>query len=101
MTEETSREGSGTATPVPAPAPERSESAGPSSSGSASGSQRGGGGSSASRPRADTERTLDDVMREPSTTVPDVVVLDSLPEGPRRKESLNPREDLWLSTADG
>ncbi|KAK4244808.1 hypothetical protein C7999DRAFT_16971 [Corynascus novoguineensis] len=48
-----------------------------------------------------TSRTLDDVMREPSRTAPDVVVLDSLPEPTRRKDTLDPREDLWLSTADG
>jgi hypothetical protein len=40
-------------------------------------------------------------MREPSTTVPDVVVLDSMPEGLERKETLDPKEDLWLSTVDG
>jgi hypothetical protein len=40
-------------------------------------------------------------MREPSTTVPDVVVLDSVPEPSVRNESLDPKEDLWLSTVDG
>lgn len=45
-------------------------------------------------------RTLDDVMRAPSTTLPAVIVLDGLPEV-TRKEVLDPKEDLWLSTADG
>ncbi|ROV99898.1 hypothetical protein VMCG_06243 [Cytospora schulzeri] len=46
--------------------------------------------------------TLRDVMRAPSTNTPDVVVLDSIPSGLNHKEvSLDPREDLWLSTADG
>lgn len=45
--------------------------------------------------------TLADVMREPSTTVPDVVVLDTMPDGLERREALDPREDLWLSTSDG
>ncbi|KAK4165690.1 hypothetical protein QBC43DRAFT_192941, partial [Cladorrhinum sp. PSN259] len=47
-------------------------------------------------------RTLGDVMREPSITTPDVVVLDNEPEDrPVRQRALNPREDLWLTTADG
>ena len=45
--------------------------------------------------------TLGDVMRAPSITPPDVVVLDSLPETPVRKDVLDPNEDLWLSTVDG
>jgi hypothetical protein len=48
-----------------------------------------------------TASTLGDVMRGPSITPPDVVVLDSLPETPVRKDVLDPNEDLWLSTADG
>ena len=40
-------------------------------------------------------------MRAPSATLPDVIVLESLPEGLDRKEVLNPKEDLWLTTADG
>lgn len=44
--------------------------------------------------------TLGGVMRGPST-LPDVVVLDSLPDGLERKETLDPKEDLWLSTSDG
>ncbi|KXX77547.1 hypothetical protein MMYC01_207029 [Madurella mycetomatis] len=72
-----------------------------SGTGAGTGTGRGEESPSTSRQEADAERTLDDVMREPSTTVPDVVVLDTLPEGPSRKEALDPREDLWLSTADG
>ncbi|KAK0746157.1 hypothetical protein B0T18DRAFT_326080 [Schizothecium vesticola] len=47
------------------------------------------------------DRTLEDVMRDPSTSLPDVVVLESMPEGLSRKDVLDPRHDLWLSTADG
>ncbi|KAK4043635.1 hypothetical protein C8A01DRAFT_43392 [Parachaetomium inaequale] len=68
------------------------------------GSGRGEGSSSTSaeqQRRASTSRTLDDVMREPSRTVPDVVVLDSLPDTAGRKDVLDPKEDLWLSTVDG
>jgi hypothetical protein len=46
-------------------------------------------------------RTLDDVMRAPGATLPEVVVLESMPTEHGRKETLNPRHDLWLSTADG
>lgn len=66
-----------------------------SSSHSGSGRGRGAEGSSS------TSRTLADVMREPSTSVPDIVVLDSLPETGGRKDVLDPKEDLWLSTVDG
>lgn len=46
--------------------------------------------------------TLRDAMRAPSINTPDVVVLDSIPSGLNHKEvPLDPREDLWLSTADG
>jgi hypothetical protein len=49
-----------------------------------------------------TERmTLDDVMRAPSTQAPAVVVLDTTHDEKNRKDVLNPREDLWLSTVDG
>lgn len=54
--------------------------------------------SSSSRSR---DRTLDDVMRGPSATLPGVVVLESMPEGLSRKEVLDPKQDLWLSTVDG
>jgi hypothetical protein len=40
-------------------------------------------------------------MRAPSSTLPDVIVLESLPEGLDRKEVLDPKEDLWLTSADG
>jgi len=53
-----------------------------------------------SSPRS-RDRTLDDVMRDPSTSLPGVVVLESMPENLGRKEVLDPRQDLWLSTADG
>jgi len=46
-------------------------------------------------------RTLGDVMRAPSSTLPDVIVLNSLPDETDRKEVLDPKEDLWLTTADG
>lgn len=72
--------------------------------GAADGVGNGGGEGSSSntggRRRAVLE-TLDDVMREPSMTLPDVVVLDSIPDGLERREVLDPREDLWLSTSDG
>ena len=70
-----------------------------------SGNARGEGSSSARPappPRQSTpRRTLDDVMREPSRALPEVVVLDSLPEPSGRKETLDPKEDLWLTTVDG
>lgn len=67
---------------------------------------RGEGSSSSARPgppprQTTPRRTLDDVMREPSRAVPDVVVLDSLPEPTGRRETLDPKEDLWLTTVDG
>jgi hypothetical protein len=40
-------------------------------------------------------------MRAPSSSLPDVIILESLPEGIGRKEVLDPKEDLWLTTADG
>ncbi|KAJ9142143.1 hypothetical protein NKR23_g7465 [Pleurostoma richardsiae] len=40
-------------------------------------------------------------MRAPSTNPPDVVVLEFLPNDLNRKDILNPKEDLWLSTVDG
>jgi len=46
--------------------------------------------------------TLDDVMRGPSVNPPEVVVLDAVPDDIRPpQEFLDPKEDLWLSTADG
>lgn len=47
-----------------------------------------------------SEGTLDDVMRAPSKA-PDVVVLDRIPDGLDTTEVLDPKEDLWLTTADG
>ena len=44
--------------------------------------------------------TLDDVMRAPSATQPAPVLLKDLHES-NRKEELDLKEDLWLSTADG
>lgn len=61
-----------------------------------------GGASSSGNNAGDHERmTLDDVMRAPSTNRPGVVVLDSTHDNKNRKDVLNPREDLWLSSADG
>ncbi|KAL2262330.1 hypothetical protein VTK26DRAFT_1716 [Humicola hyalothermophila] len=74
-----------------------------SSSGAGTGTTSGNRqreGSSSRRSRASSSRTLNDAMREPSTTVPDVVVLESLPEE-SPTEVLDPKEDLWLSTVDG
>ncbi|KAK3941566.1 hypothetical protein QBC46DRAFT_100806 [Diplogelasinospora grovesii] len=59
-----------------------------------------GEGSNSAAARRENTRTLDDVVREPSR-LPDVVVLDAMPEGLEREEILDPKEDLWLSTADG
>tara|TARA_R110002060_G_scaffold75146_1_gene84714 strand:- start:68 stop:262 length:195 start_codon:yes stop_codon:yes gene_type:complete len=47
------------------------------------------------------ESSLDAVMRAPSTTTPDVVVLDFVREEVKPKDLIDPRKDLWLSTADG
>lgn len=47
-----------------------------------------------------SEATLGDAMRAPSKT-PDVVVLDRIPDGLDTTEVLDPKEDLWLTTADG
>ncbi|RYP93497.1 hypothetical protein DL770_000381 [Monosporascus sp. CRB-9-2] len=61
----------------------------------------GGEGSSTSPPKPATATTLDDVMRAPAIIAPDVVVLDSTHEERGRKTSLNLKEDLWLTSADG
>lgn len=45
--------------------------------------------------------TLDDVMRAPAVVAPDVVVLDTTHEERERRRCLNPKEDLWLTSADG
>jgi hypothetical protein len=40
-------------------------------------------------------------MRAPSTTTPEVVVLDYVEEEVKFKEIVDPRRDLYLSTVDG
>lgn len=80
------------------------ESGGERGGGAANGVDSGAGEGSSSRAAGRqrvASRTLDDVMREPSTRLPDVVVVDSVPEELERREVLNPKEDLWLSTSDG
>lgn len=52
-------------------------------------------------PPAGGESSLDAVMRAPSTTTPDVVVLDFVREEVKPKNLIDPRKDLWLSTVDG
>lgn len=52
-------------------------------------------------PRRAPSRTLDETMRQPSTAVPDVVVLDSEYLEEKRKVFIDPKKDLWLSTVDG
>ena len=61
----------------------------------------GGEGPSTSTPTPPTAATLDDVMRAPAVISPDVVVLDTNHEDRDRSKSLNPSEDLWLTSADG
>lgn len=49
-------------------------------------------------------QTLGEVMRELGSRAPDVMVLESMPEessSRNREAALNPKEDLWMSTADG
>ncbi|KAK3498626.1 hypothetical protein B0T13DRAFT_271539 [Neurospora crassa] len=49
-------------------------------------------------------QTLGDVMREPGSRAPNVMVLEAMPEetsGRKRETTLSSKEDLWLSTADG
>lgn len=50
-----------------------------------------------------SERTLDATMRAPSTTPPDVVVVEEVDVEveKKRKVTMNPKMDLWLSTVDG
>ena len=47
------------------------------------------------------ERSLDAEMRAPSTTIPDVVVLDFVEDDTKAKEIADPKKDLWLSSVDG
>ncbi|KAI4601493.1 hypothetical protein KJ359_011622 [Pestalotiopsis sp. 9143b] len=65
------------------------------------GASQTGASSSGNHAAGSQRRTLDDVMRSPSTNAPGVVVLDTTYEEKSRKNSLNPREDLWMSTIDG
>ncbi len=61
----------------------------------------GGEGSSASPSASTIATTLDDVMRAPAVIAPDVVVLDTTHREKERGKGLNPKEDLWLTSADG
>src|SRR5690349_20803255 len=47
------------------------------------------------------EHSLDETMRAPSTTTPDVVVLTQNYEETKPNDAANPPEDLWLSSSDG
>lgn len=47
------------------------------------------------------ERSLDAEMRAPSTTTPDVVVLDFIDHDAKFKELADPKKDLWLTSVDG
>ncbi|KAI1382220.1 hypothetical protein F4677DRAFT_19065 [Hypoxylon crocopeplum] len=58
------------------------------------------GGEGSSRPSA-RAMTLDDAMRAPSVNPPGVVVLDTAYTDGNCDEVIDPREDLWLSSADG
>jgi hypothetical protein len=58
---------------------------------------RGSGQPAAER----AETSLDAAMRAPSTTTPEVVVLDYVEEEVKVKEVVDPRRDLYLSTVDG
>jgi hypothetical protein len=60
--------------------------------------------SAAARTTVPTDRgetSLDAAMRAPSTTTPDVVVLDFVDEDVKVREVIDLKKDLWLSTADG
>ncbi|KAL0938928.1 DEAD/DEAH box helicase [Colletotrichum truncatum] len=46
-------------------------------------------------------RTLGDVMRTAPTNSPDIIVLDETYDDKKRKDDPSPREDLWLTSADG
>ncbi|KAI0889946.1 uncharacterized protein GGS22DRAFT_6412 [Annulohypoxylon maeteangense] len=59
--------------------------------------ENAGEGPSRSSPRT---MTLGDAMRAPSANPP-VVVLDSLHRVGERDEVIDPKEDLWLTSADG
>ncbi|KAI1107772.1 hypothetical protein F4804DRAFT_120 [Jackrogersella minutella] len=57
-------------------------------------------GEGPSRPSPRT-MTLGDAMRAPSVNPPSIVVLDSLHHVGDREEAIDPKEDLWLTSADG
>jgi hypothetical protein len=56
---------------------------------------------SAQVPGTTGETSLDAAMRAPSTTTPDVIVLDFVDEEFKVKDVADPKKDLWLSTVDG
>ncbi|OTA64559.1 hypothetical protein K449DRAFT_270261 [Hypoxylon sp. EC38] len=60
--------------------------------------ENAGEGSSRSSART---MTLGDAMRAPSVNPPGVVVLDTLHHVGEREEAIDPKEDLWLTSADG
>lgn len=47
------------------------------------------------------ETSLDAAMRAPSTTTPEIVVLDFVEEEVKVREVVDPKKDLYLSTVDG
>ncbi|OTB08826.1 hypothetical protein M426DRAFT_162442 [Hypoxylon sp. CI-4A] len=57
-------------------------------------------GEGSGRSRA-TTMTLGDAMRAPSINPPRVIVLDTMHGVGNREEAVNPKEDLWLTSADG
>ncbi|KAL3306524.1 hypothetical protein RB213_010657 [Colletotrichum asianum] len=61
----------------------------------------GGSSSSSSSSTGDVARTLGDVMRASTADSPGVIVLDDTFEEKKRKDEPSPREDLWLTSADG
>ncbi|KAK3329644.1 hypothetical protein B0H66DRAFT_33575 [Apodospora peruviana] len=82
---------------------ERGEGSGSSASASAASRSWNGNGigsQSGARTGARALETLDDVMRAPSANQPAPVLLKESHESNRR-EDLDLKEDLWLSTADG
>ena len=63
---------------------------------------RGPAGEGSSRPVGEgISSTLREVMRAPSTTLPPVVDINEMPPRTGHTETLDPKEDLWLSTSDG
>ncbi|KAM0332356.1 hypothetical protein ACHAQA_002633 [Verticillium albo-atrum] len=72
-----------------------------SGNGEGSSSGAGAGVAMAAAAAARIERTLGDAMRAPTSTTPDVVVLDHAHNDKKAKDTPNPREDLWLSSSNG